>query len=82
MVQTIVNTGVEWTYDNMSGIEYDSFRMSRPYDSWYHDIFSTYIESGDVLGVSDSSNRKYTKVVLDDVVITDDYNNKPKKTVF
>lgn len=80
MVQTIVNTGVEWTYDNMSGIEYDSFRMSRPYDSWYHDIFSTYTESGEKLDFTDESNRKYTKVVLDDVVITDDYNNKPKKT--
>lgn len=81
MVQTIVNTGVEWTYDNLSDIQYDSYRMSRPYDSWYYDIFSTYTESGDVLGVSDSSNRKYTKVVLDDVVITDDYENKPKKTI-
>lgn len=81
MTQTIVNTGVEWTYDNLNGIEYDSYRMSRSYDTWYYELFSTYIESGEKLDFTDESNRKYTKVILDDVVITDDYNNKPKKTI-
>lgn len=81
MTQTIVNTGTEWTYDNLEGIEYESFRMSRPYNSWYYDLFTTYIESGEIFNVSDESNRKYTKLVLDDVVITDDYNNKPTKTI-
>lgn len=81
MTQTIVNTGTEWTYDNLEGIGYESFRMSRPYDSWYYELLSTYIESGEKLDFTDESNRKYTKLVLDDVVITDDYNNKPKKTI-
>lgn len=80
MVQTIVNTGTEWTYDNLEGIDYNSYRMSRSYTNWFYESFSTYKET-ETIDLNDKSSRKYKRLVLDDVVITDDYNNKAKKTV-
>lgn len=80
MVQTIVNIGTEWTYDNLEGIDYNSYRMSRSYDHWYYEVFSTYKET-ETIDLNDKYSRKYKRLVLDDVVITDDYNNKAKKTV-
>ena len=33
----LIWSGVEWTYDNLNGIGYDSERMLYPYETWYYE---------------------------------------------
>lgn len=41
----LIWSGVEWTYDNLNGIGYDSERMLYPYETWYYERQATMKES-------------------------------------
>lgn len=55
---TIRYTGVEWNYDNLSGIGYNSTTLSEPYETWLYQITgATNSEKETInLGLSDGSD--------------------------
>ena len=77
----LIWSGVEWTYDNLNGIGYDSERMLYPYKTWYYERQATMKES-ESFAFDDWENKVVEKKVKDlGIKVRDFYEKSVDKIV-
>lgn len=73
---SITYSGIEWTYDNLAGIGYDSNTLSQPYATWFYLITGALNEESESLGFADEVAHKSAKTSKENIVKLNDYSKR------
>ena len=74
---SITYNGIEWTYDNLSGIGYDSAKMLEPYGRWFYLITEALNqESESVAFIGDDDSYKSAKSSKESIIKLKEYDNR------
>lgn len=73
---SITFDGIEWDYNNLEGISYDSETLLEPYGRWFYLITSALNEEKELLGLSDSEHFEGANNAKEYIIKIKDYGRR------
>ena len=70
---SITYSGIEWDYDNLSGIGYSSDTLLEPYGRWFYLITNAVNEEKELLGVGDGTKSNSAKTSKENIIRINEY---------
>lgn len=73
---SITYNGIEWTYDNLNGIGYDSSTLSEPYATWFYLITEALNEETESFSFGDDSDYIPVKCAKELIIKLEEYGKR------
>ena len=78
---SITYSGIEWDYNNLSGISYDSETLLEPYGTWFYLITAAVNKETENLGLIDAETYKGAVNKKESVIKINDYGRRTVKYI-